>query len=78
MGNKIIMQYQYIPNMLMESVNTCKKKHCLNYHVNDLVFQPPKYKWSKNLVKAVDDQKILLLGQQGLLMTSRTNNVKVS
>jgi hypothetical protein len=29
----------------------------------DLVFQSPKYKWSKNLVETVYDQQIFLLGK---------------
>lgn len=28
-------------------------------HVSDLMFQPPQHKWSKNLVKTIDNQQIL-------------------
>jgi hypothetical protein len=33
---------------------------------NYLVLQSAKHKWSQNLMEAIDDEKILLLSQQGL------------
>lgn len=30
------------------------------YHVMNLMFQPPQHEWSKNLVKTIDNQQILL------------------
>ena len=39
-------------------------RQCVIYNkFKDLVFQSPKYKWSKNLVETVYDQQVFLLGK---------------